>query len=251
MTDPSLGHALVTGAAKGIGRAIAAELSAVGYAVTLADRREQVMETAAEIAATGAVASGVVIDLGDRAAVAAMIAGLPPLAVLVNNAAIFSDKPFEALTEDDFREMYRINVVAGFVVAQEAARRMTAGARIVNIGSRSFVGGKHHAHYIASKTAIVGLTRAMAIDLTPRGIRVNCVAPGVIDTDLYRGLTPDRRAEMLAQQPTGRVGRPEDIARAVAFFADPRNTYITGQVLLVDGGKSLGQGRMVEAEAAE
>ncbi len=121
---------------------------------------------------------------------------------------------------------------------------MRNGGRIVNLASRSFAGAPQMAHYIASKTAIVGLTRAMAIDLSPRDIRVNAVAPGVVDTDMLHYMTPERQQAMLGLQLLGRIGQPEDIARAVAFLASAENRYITGQVLIVDGGRSLGQGQL-------
>jgi 3-oxoacyl-[acyl-carrier protein] reductase len=138
--------------------------------------------------------------------------------------------------------MYDINVVALFALSQAAATRMTAGAKIVNIASRAFLGAKNHAHYVASKAAVVGLTRAMAMELAARGVLVNAVAPGLVDTPLLQALTPERMAAQLALQPTGKAGRPQDIANAVAFLASPRMDFITGQVLLVDGGKSLGGG---------
>jgi len=110
----------------------------------------------------------------------------------------------------------------------------------VNIASRAYLGAKNHPHYVASKAALVGYTRASAMELAPRGIMVNAIAPGLIDTPLLRALTPERLAAQLALQPTGAAGRPEDIANAVAFFASPSTCFVTGQVLFVDGGKSLG-----------
>ena len=235
------GRALVTGAARGIGRAIAVRLAADGYDVEMADLNADAVEAAAaDIRAAGCRAIAHSLDIRDRPAVAALLQSLAPLEVLVNNAAIFSDKPFAALAEQDFRDMYQTNLVGTFIVAQEAARVMADGGRIVNIGSRSHLGGHNHAHYIASKAAVAALTRAMAIDLGHRDIRVNCVAPGVIDTRLYRELSHERKKQMLTMQVTGRIGQPDDVARAVAFFADPENAYVTGTVLLVDGGRSLG-----------
>src|SRR5690606_25485748 len=136
----------------------------------------------------------------DRAAIAKIIDGAAPLEVIVNNAAITSTHRFEDLTEEHFRDNFDINTLGTFVVAQEGARRMRNGGRIVNIASRSFAGAPQMAHYVASKTAVIGLTRAMAIDLSPRDIRVNAVAPGVVDTDMLHYMTPERQKVMLSLQ---------------------------------------------------
>jgi 3-oxoacyl-[acyl-carrier protein] reductase len=191
----------------------------------------------------------VVLDIRDRAAIAAIMDRFAPLDVIVNNAGITSTHRFEDLTEQHFRENFDINTLGTFVVAQEGARRMRNGGRIVNIASRSFAGAPQLAHYIASKTAVVGLTRAMAIDLSPRDIRVNAVAPGVVDTDMLHYMTPERQQAMLGLQLLGRIGQPEDIARAVAFLASAENRYMTGQVLIVDGGRSLGHGQLPPEES--
>ena len=236
--------ALVTGAARGIGRGIVERLAADGYRVIALDRRDDVLAMAAELSAGGAQVEAVVVDVQNRAAIAAIIERIAPLDVIVNNAGITSTRRFEDLTEADFRENFDINTLGTFVVAQEGARRMRNGGRIVNIASRSFAGAPQMAHYVASKTAVVGLTRAMAIDLSPRDIRVNAVAPGVVDTDMLHYMTPERQQVMLSLQLLGRIGQPEDIARAVAFLASRDNRYITGQVLIVDGGRSLGQGQL-------
>lgn len=230
----------VSGAARGIGFAIAERLARDGCHVVMADlKADAVQASAAKLSAHGLSVAAVALDVLDRKAVSALFDSLPRLDVAVNNAAIFSDKDFFSLTEEDFRSTYEVNVVGLFVVAQEAARRMGEGARIINIGSRSYLGGRNHAHYIASKGAVASLTRAMAIDLAPKGIYVNAVAPGVIETDMFRSVTPERRAEMLKLQLTGKFGQPDDIANAVAFLASPATEYITGQILHVDGGKSL------------
>ncbi|RJG40853.1 SDR family oxidoreductase [Mesorhizobium sp. DCY119] len=244
-----LGTAVVTGAAKGIGRGIVEHLAREGYHVVAVDRLDEVHYLAAGLRSSGADVDSAVLDIRDRAAIAELMLRHAPIDVIVNNAAITSTHRFEDLTEDHFRENFDINTVGTFIVAQEGARRMRNGGRIVNIASRSFAGAPQMAHYVASKTAVVGLTRAMAIDLSPRDIRVNAIAPGVVDTDMLHYMTPERQQVMLSLQLLGRIGQPEDIARAVSFLASPENRYITGQVLVVDGGRSLGQGQLPPEES--
>lgn len=241
--------AVVTGAARGIGRGIVERLAVDGYRVLALDRLDAVHDVAASLRATGADVESAIVDIRDRGAISDLLERFAPLDVIVNNAAITSTRRFEDLTEDDFRENFDINTVGTFVVAQEGSRRMRNGGRIVNIASRSFAGAPQLAHYIASKTAVVGLTRAMAIDLSPRDIRVNAVAPGVVATDMLHYMTPERQQAMLGLQLLGRIGQPEDIARAVSFLASRDNRYITGQVLIVDGGRSLGQGQLPPEES--
>lgn len=245
----SLGTAVVTGAARGIGRGIVERLADDGYRIVAIDRLEAVHDVADELRAAGADVVSEVLDIRDRVAVGSLMERHAPIDVIVNNAAVTGTYHFEELTEEHFRETFDINAVGTFVVAQEGARRMRNGGRIVNIASRSFAGAPQMAHYAASKTAVVGLTRAMAIDLSPRDIRVNAVAPGVVDTDMLHYMTPERQKMMLSLQLLGRIGQPEDIARAVSFLASPDNRYITGQVLIVDGGRSLGQGQLPPEES--
>lgn len=233
--------ALVTGAAGGIGRAIVRRLSDDGFHVVALDlNRAAVEEVAASVRAAGGSAEAHAVDLRDPAALGALLDALPRVDALVNNAGIFDERAFMDLSAEDFRRHYELNVVALFSLSQLAARRLPAGGKIVNIASRAYLGARNHAHYVAAKAAVVGLTRAMAMELMERGILVNAVAPGLVDTPMLQALTPERRAAQLALQPTGRAAQPADIANAVAFLASPRTDFIIGQTLMVDGGKSLG-----------
>ncbi len=233
--------ALVTGAAAGIGAAIAERLAADGYRVCIADRAAGPAEATADaICKAGGDAFAEALDITDEIAQAALLQRLGELDVLVNNAGIFDVKDFFELTADDFRRMYEINTVAMFTLSRNAALRMAKGARIVNIASRAMLGARHYAHYVSSKAAVVGLTRAMALELAPRGISVNAVAPGVIETQMLKARSDTNLDGLRALQPLGRLGVPEDIARTVAFLAAPEADFITGQILLVDGGRSLG-----------
>ncbi len=237
----SLGTALVTGGASGMGLAIVERLARDGFRVVMADRNGALAEKESRaLADRGLDVSHRVVDLADEAATRALASALPPLAALVNNAGLFDERTFFDVTSDDYRRAFDVNLLAVATLTQEAARTMQPGAKIVNIASRAYLGAKNHPHYVASKAALVGYTRASAMELAGRGILVNAIAPGLIDTPLLRNLTPERMVAQLALQPTGRAGRPEDIANAVSFLAAPHMDFITGQVIFVDGGKSLG-----------
>lgn len=236
-----LGMALVTGGASGMGLAIVERLARDGFSVVMADRNGALAEQeSGALQAQGLPVAHRVVDLTDEAATRALARSLPPLAALVNNAGLFDERKFFEVGTDDYRRAFDVNLLAVATLTQEVARTMAAGAKIVNIASRAYLGAKNHPHYVASKAALVGYTRAAAMELASRGILVNAIAPGLIDTPLLRNLTPDRLAAQLALQPTGRAGQPQDIANAVSFLAAPHMDFITGQVLFVDGGKSLG-----------
>lgn len=233
--------AVVTGAAGGIGLATARRLAQDGLRVLMLDIAAAKLEpAAAELAAEGLDVEPRLLDLRDQPAIAAFFEGLPGLDVLVNNAGIFDVRRFDELTVEDLRRMTETNYVSVFSMSQAAARRMEADGRIVNIASRSWLGARDIAHYAASKAAVVGLTRAMALDLAPKRILVNAVAPGVIETAILDAWDDEARAALAARQPIGRLGRPDDIAAAVSYLADPRTGFITGQTLIVDGGASVG-----------
>jgi 3-oxoacyl-[acyl-carrier protein] reductase len=176
----------------------------------------------------------------DRASVAAAFDGQSRVDALVCAAGIYNDAHFLDLTEQAFRTMLDVNVVGTFIPAQEAARRMQAGGRIVTISSRGALGGTRFAHYVASKSAVIGLTRAMAMELRERQIAVNSVAPGFTDTPMTRSAPAEMFAAWEQLEPGGRAASPDVIANAIAFLAAASTQFITGQTLFVDGGKSLG-----------
>lgn len=233
--------AIVTGGGAGIGAAICSVLAADGYGVVVADLNGgRAEETARGIVEAGGKARAVALDITDQRAVDRLIAEAGTTRLLVNNAGIFEVRPFFDLEPDDFRRMYDVNLVALFDLSKKAARHMLPGSAIVNIASRAMLGARHYAHYVASKAAVAGLTRAMALELAERQIRVNAVAPGVIETAMLKARSDTDLDGLRSQQPTGRLGAPHDIAYAVAFLGSPKADFITGQVLLVDGGRSLG-----------
>ncbi|MDO5604164.1 MAG: SDR family NAD(P)-dependent oxidoreductase [Paracoccus sp. (in: a-proteobacteria)] len=240
MTDADLPTAIITGAGGGIGRAIARRIAAAGYRVIAVDRAQRAVdETVAVIRQNGDAAVASVLDITDAEASGKMIGEAGDLRLLVNNAGIFDVIAFDSLTADDFRRMYEVNVIAMATLCQQAARRMRPQSRIVNLASRAAFGARDYAHYVASKAAVAGLTKALALELAAKHITVNAIAPGVIETDMLKA-RPDALDDLRAQQPTGRLGSPEDIAHAVAFFAHPQAGFVTGQVLIVDGGRSVG-----------
>jgi 3-oxoacyl-[acyl-carrier protein] reductase len=233
--------AFVTGAAQGIGFAIAARLARDGFRVVAMDRSADVLaEAVAGLTDLGLDVVAAACDVCDRASVHSAVAREARVDVMVCAAGIYNDAPFLDLHEDAFRRMLDVNLVGVFIPAQEAARRMTAGGRIVTISSRGALGGTRFAHYVASKAGVIGLTRAMAMELRAQRIAVNSIAPGFTDTPMTRSAPPEMFAAWEALEPSGKAAAPDDIAHAVAFLANPATHFITGQTLFVDGGKSLG-----------
>jgi 3-oxoacyl-[acyl-carrier protein] reductase len=238
MTQPL---ALVTGGASGMGLATVERLATDGFHVFLVDRDANLcIEESRRLKQIGLHVEFEILDLTSEDAVRSLIKNLPPINALVNNAGIFDERKFLEVTSEDFRRVYEINLISVATMTQEVAKRMPDGGRIVNIASRAYLGAKNHPHYVASKAAVVGYTRASAMELAPRGILVNAIAPGLIDTPMLSARTPERMALQVALQPTGKAGTPRDIAHAVSFLVDPNTSFITGQVLFLDGGKSLG-----------
>ena len=232
--------AFVTGGAQGIGLAIVRRLAEDGFHVVAMDRNGPRLEAAAaELRGDGLDVVAAACDVCDRAAVAAILGARPRVDVVVCAAGIYNDATILDLTEDAFRQMLEVNVIGTFIPAQEAARRMAAGGRIVTISSRGALGGTRFAHYVASKAAVVGLTRAMAMELRAARIAVNSVAPGFTDTPMTRSAPAEMFQAWEALEPSGKAASPAEIAHAMSFLASPRTSFITGQTLFVDGGKSL------------
>lgn len=237
--------ALVTGSSRGIGRAIAKKLAAEGYRVCVNYRVRQdcALALAEELQTAGHEAMAVGADVSDPDAVNAMVRQIEerwgPVSLLVNNAGISGQAQIQDVTPQDWRRYFAVNVDGAFYAAQAVLLPMLRAHEgcIINISSMwGLRGASCEVPYSATKAALIGFTRSLAAELAPSHIRVNCVAPGVIDTDMLRCLPADIAPQLEEQTPLGRIGTPEDIARAVAFLAGDGASFITGQVLSVDGG---------------
>ncbi len=236
-------RALVTGAGRGIGLALAAALAQAGAHVVLAARTAAAIEAAsAAIRAEGGSAEAVVLDVTDLPAVRAVIAAQPVFDILVNNAGTNRPRDFLEVTEDDYDMITTLNLRAAFFVAQAAARRMVDTGRkgsIIHISSQmGHVGGAHRTVYCTTKHGIEGLTKAMAIDLAPHGIRVNSIGPTFIETPLTAPFWQDKAflAETVRRIKLGRLGQVEDLMGAVVFLASDAAALVTGSTIVVDGG---------------
>jgi NAD(P)-dependent dehydrogenase (short-subunit alcohol dehydrogenase family) len=239
--------ALVTGAGRGIGRACALALAQAGAEVWLAARtKDEVDAAAAEIRKGGGAAHGIALDVTRTESLREAIAALPRLDVLVNNAGSNIPEPFVEVSEAHLDRLLALNVRAAFLAAQAAARKMLEapdragrGGAIVNMSSQmGHVGAVNRAVYCMTKHALEGLTKAMALELAPQGIRVVSIAPTFVETPMTRPMMarPEFAQWVKERIPAGRVGQPEDVAAAVVFAASPAASLITGTSLVVDGG---------------
>ncbi len=240
--------ALVTGGTRGIGKAIVKKLAGLGYQVyfTYVSRPELAETVCAEVAAEGGTARGFLLDASDWDAVAdffaAEIKDKVCLEVLVNNAGITKDGLIMRMKREQWEQVIQINLTGAFVCLQQAAKIMLKQrkGRIVNISSVvGQMGNAGQSNYCASKAGLIGLTKAAALELGSRGVTVNAIAPGFIETDMTETLPQEVRDKYLERIPLGRLGSAQAIADAVAYLASDQAEYITGQVLGINGGMYL------------
>ena len=237
--------ALVTGSSRGIGRAVARELAHQGWAVGInyLHREDKAQELVEELTAAGCQAAAFQADVADGAAVASMVKELgetfSPVELVVNNAGVAGQSLFQDISDEMWNRYLAVNLGGARNTIKAALPHMISEKRgcIVNISS---IWGQRGAScevaYACTTAGIIALTRSLAMELAPSGIRVNCVAPGVINTDMVQVLGQETLDDLAKETPLGRLGTPEDIAYAVSFFASERAGFITGQVLTADGG---------------
>jgi 3-oxoacyl-[acyl-carrier protein] reductase len=243
MIDLSGRIAIVTGASRGIGRAIARQLAARGAHVVASARGEHARAVAEEIAAAGGGAEAAALDVTDAQApgrlVAATLERHGRIDILVNNAGIARDQLMLRMKRDDWDAVLATNLTAAYAMTQAVLKPMIRrhGGRIVCISSVvGQAGNAGQANYAASKAGLIGFAKAVALEVASRGITVNVIAPGLIETDMTAGITGPAREDWAAKIPLGRLGTSDDVAAAVCFLASDEASYITGQVLGVNGG---------------
>jgi NAD(P)-dependent dehydrogenase (short-subunit alcohol dehydrogenase family) len=226
--------AIVTGAAGGLGGRIGERLADAGHDLVLVDLDPKVAEVAAAQGATGVIA-----DLTKPEGVEAVVeAAGPEVGVLVNNAGITRDARALKMTEAAFAAVIEINLTAAIRLTLALEQRYVEGAAVVNMSSRASLGNFGQANYSASKAGLVGFGRALAQRWAPR-VRVNAVAPSLVDTPMTQAMPPEVLTKLVAKIPAGRIGTPDDVAGVVAFLASPDAAYITGQVIYACGGRTV------------
>ena len=236
--------ALVTGASGGIGGAIAGALHAQGATLTLAGRNKEALESlAGELGDRTHVITG---DLGDADSADAMLAaaakGMDGIDILVNNAGLTRDNLAMRIKDEDWQQVINVNLTASFRLSRAVLRGMmkTRWGRIINITSIVGVtGNPGQANYAASKAGIIGMSKALASEVATRGVTVNCIAPGFIETAMTESLGADQQAKLMESVPAGRLGTPEDVAACAVFLASDEAAYVTGQTLHVNGGMAM------------
>jgi 3-oxoacyl-[acyl-carrier protein] reductase len=236
--------ALVTGASRGLGKAIALALAAEGASIAAVARSEEALKDTLEaIRATGGTVEPFALDVSDDAAVEAAIekiaARFAHVDVLVNNAGVTRDGLLMRMKTDDWDAVLDTNLKGAFLLTKPVSRLMVKqrAGRIINISSViGLMGNAGQANYAASKAGLIGFTKSVAREFASRNITCNVVCPGFIETDMTKGLAEEMRKKLLEKIPLARLGQPEDVAGVVAFLTSPAASYITGQILTVDGG---------------
>ncbi|MDP9606359.1 UNVERIFIED_ORG: 3-oxoacyl-[acyl-carrier protein] reductase [Variovorax paradoxus] len=249
-TTPASLHglvAVVTGGAKGIGLGIARELAQAGCRIALWDFDEAALLAAEQtLSDEGFDVRTFQVDVSSveqvEATVARLLASHGRIDILVNNAGIGGDKLVSKMDLAFWTRVIEVNLHSQFICSKAVLAQMAQNrfGRIINIGSRAWLGNRGQAAYSASKGAVVSLTRSLALEYARKGITVNAIAPGIVETPLFETLTEEVRQGLHKTVPMERIGQPEDIGRAVRFFAEPGSSYVTGQLLYVCGGRSLG-----------
>jgi 3-oxoacyl-[acyl-carrier protein] reductase len=235
--------AIVTGASRGIGRGIAGVLAARGAHVVAGARADNAAATVAEIQQAGGRAEHVAVDVTDAASIDALVSGTLErhgrIDILVNNAGIARDNLMLRMKRDDWDQVLATNLTAAFALTQAVLRPMIKqrSGRIISISSVvGQMGNAGQVNYAASKAGLIGMTKALAKELASRSITVNVVTPGLIDTDMTKVISEKVQGDWSSAIPLGRLGTPADVAAAVCFLASDEASYITGQVLAVNGG---------------
>jgi 3-oxoacyl-(acyl-carrier-protein) reductase len=243
MLDLSGKVAIVTGASRGIGRAVAVKLAARGAQVIAAARGDHAESTVVEIQSAGGRAVAVSVDVTDRTSIDAVMSGALEqhgrIDILVNNAGITRDQLLMRMKGEDWAQVMATNLTAAFDCAQAVLKPMIKqrSGRIISISSVvGQTGNAGQANYAASKAGLIGFSKALAREVASRSITVNVVAPGLIDTDMTRAITGRAQGDWASQIPLGRLGAADEVAAAVCFLASDEASYITGQVLAVNGG---------------